>query len=168
MLQSEFSSKLMGLMLFTAIQFSLSTSDCVRLLLRLKCIASFPTLRVSSPFCTSIRVAPIAKKGLPNNRGTYVSSSILMTTKSTGKMNFPTLISTSSRTPSGCAIDLSAICSEIVVGVSSPKLNLCTNDKGLKLMLAPKSYKAFLNSYFPIVQGMVKLLGYFILVGRLF
>ena len=91
-----------------------------------------------------------------------------MTTKSTGKRNFPTLTSTSSRTPSGYAIDLSAICSVIAVGVSSPKFNLCTTDKGIKLMLPPDSHKAFLNSYFPIVQGMVKLPGSFILAGRLF
>ena len=97
-----------------------------------------------------------------------MSSSIFMTTKSTGKINFPTLTSKSSRTPSGCAIDLSAICSVIDVGVSFPKINLCTTDKGTKLMLAPKSHKTFLNSYFPIVQGMVKLPGSFILAGRLF
>ena len=110
----------------------------------------------------------VVKKGLHNNRGTCVSSSIFMTTKSTRKMNFPTLTSTSSRTPSGCAIDLSTIYNVIAVGVSSPKLNLCTTDKGIKLMLAPESCKAFLNSYFPIVQGMVKLSGPFILAGRLF
>ena len=40
-----------------------------------------------------------------------------MITKSTGKMNFPTLTSTSSRIPYGCAIDLSAICNVISVGV---------------------------------------------------
>ena len=97
-----------------------------------------------------------------------MSSSIFMITKSTRKMNFPTLTNTSSRTPFGCAIDLSAICSVIVVGVSSPKLNLYTTDKGIKLMLAPESHKAFLNSYLPIVQGMVKLPGSFILAGRLF
>ena len=97
-----------------------------------------------------------------------MSSSIFMTTKSTGKMNFLTLTSTSLRTHSGCAINLSAICSVITVGVSSPELNLYTTDKGIKFMLAPESHKAFLNSYFPIVQGMVKMSGSFILAGRLF
>ena len=123
---------------------------------------------VSSLFCTSIRAALVAKKGLPNSKGTCVSSSIFMTTKSTGKMNFPTLTSTSSRTPSGYAIDLSTTCSVISVGVSSPKLNLYTTDKGIKLMLALESHKACLNLYFPIVQGMVKLSGSFILADRLF
>ena len=94
-----------------------------------------------------------------------MSSSFLIITKSTGKMNFPTLISTSSRTPSGCAIDLSAIYNVIVVGVSSPKLSLRTTDRGIKFILAPESHKAFLNSYFPMEQGMVKLPGSFIFSG---
>ena len=88
-----------------------------------------------------------------------------MITKSTGKMNFPTLTSTSSRIPSGYAIDMSAICNVIVVGVSSPKLSLCTIDSDIKFILAPESHKAFLNSYFPMEQGMVKLPGSFIFVG---
>ena len=155
-------------MLSTAIQFSASTSGYVKLLLRLNCTASSPTLNVNSPLCTSIKAVPVARKGLPNSRGTYVSSSIFITTKSTGKINFPTLTSTSSRTPSGYAMDLSTIYSVIVVGVSSPKLSLCTIDKGIKLMLAPESYKASLNSYFSMEQGMVKLPGSFIFASRLF
>ena len=155
-------------MLSIAIQVSASTSGCVKLLWRLNCTASSPSLSVSSPFYTLIKAAPIAKKGLPNSKGTWVSSSIFITTKSIGKINFPTLTSTSSRTPSGCAMDLSAIYSVIVVGVSSPKLSLCTTDKGIKLMLAPKSHKASLNSYFPMEQGMVKLHGSFIFAGKLF
>ena len=47
----------------------------------------------------------------------------------------------------------------IAVGVSSPKLSLCTTDKGINLMLAPKSHKASFNSYFPMEQGMVNLPG---------
>ena len=116
-----------------------------QVLLRLNCTASSPTLSVSSPFYTSIKAASVAKKGLPNSRGTWVSSFIFITTKSTGKINFPTLTSTSSRTPSGCAMVLSSICNVIVVGVSSPKLSLCTTDKGIKLMLALESHKASLN-----------------------
>ena len=82
-----------------------------------------------------------------------------MITKSIGKINFSTLTSTSSRTPSGRAMDLSVICNVIAIGMSSPKLNLYTTDKGIKLILAPESHKAFLNSYFPMEQGMVKLPG---------
>ena len=43
----------------------------------------------------------VSRKGLPSSSGTCLSSSISITTKSTRKMNFPTLISTSSRIPSG-------------------------------------------------------------------
>ena len=125
-------------------------------------------MRVSSPFFTSIKATPMARKGLPSSGGTYVSSSISITTKSTGKTNIPTLMSTSSRNPSGCAIVLSVIYMVIIVGVSSAKLSLFITDSGIKLMLAPESHKAFLNSTFPIVQGMVKLLGSCILTGRLF
>ena len=123
---------------------------------------------MSSPFSTSIKVAPVARKGLPRSNGTCVSSSISITTKTTGKMNFPTLMSTSSRTHSSCAIVLSTICKVIAVGVSSPKLSLFTTDNAIKLMLALESHKAFLNSKFPMVQGMVKLLGSRIFSGKLF
>ena len=119
----------------------------------LKCTASSPTLRVSSPFFTSIKATPVARKGLPSSSGACVSSSISMTTKSTGKMNFPTLMSTSSMTSYGCAIVLSAISKLIVVGVSFPKLSLLTTNKGIKLMLAPESHNAFLNSKIPNGAG---------------
>ena len=52
------------------------------------------------------------------------------------------------------------------MGVSSPKLSLLTIDKGIKLMLAPKSHNAFPISEFPIVQGIVKLLGSYIFIGK--
>ena len=136
--------------------------------INIKYTASSPTLSVISLFCTSIKAAPVAKKGLPSNKGTLVSSSICMITKSTGKMNFPTLTSTSSRMPSGYAIDLSSICNVIAVWVSSPKFSLCTTDRGIKFILAPESHKAFLNSYFPMEQGMVKLPGSFIFVGSFY
>ena len=152
----------------TILQFVFSQSNCFRLLIKLKCTASSPTMRVSSPFLTSIKAAPMARKGLQRINETCVSSSISITTKSTGKMNFPTLISTSSRTPSSCAIVLFAICKVIAMGVSYPKLSLFTTDNGIKLMLAPESHKAFLNSKFPMVQGMVKLPGSYIFSGKLF
>ena len=151
-----------------AIKLFAFTSGCSRLLLILKCTASFPTLSVSSPYCTSTKAAPVAKKSLPNNKGTWVSSTICMITKSIWKMNFPTLKSTSSRMPSSYAIDRSTICNVMAVGVSSPKLSLCTTDRGIKLILAPKSHKSFLNSYFPMEQGKVKLPGSFIFGGSFF
>ena len=94
-----------------------------------------------------------------------MSSSIFLIKKSTGKKNFPTLTSTSSRTPSGYAIDLPAICNVIAVEVSSPKLSLSTTNRGIRFILALESHKAFLNSYFPMDQGMVKLSRSFIFAG---
>ena len=141
MIQSEFNSSLKRLVFLTAIQLSDFTLGCSRLLLILNCTASSPTLSVSSPFCTSIKAAHVARKDLPSNKGTWVSSSIFMTTKSTGNTNFPTLTSTSSRMPSGCAIDLSSICNVIAVGVSSPKLSLYTTDRGIKLYLLQNHIK---------------------------
>ena len=123
-------------------------------------------MRVNSHFFTSIKAAHVAKKGLPNISGTCLSSSISITIKYIGKMNFPTLISTSSRIPSGWANFLSAICKVMVVEVSSPKLSLLTTNKGIKLMLAPESHSAFPISEFPILQGIVKLHGSCIFSGK--
>ena len=151
------SSELIGIFVSTNSQSALLSSGYFRLSLRLKCTASSPTLRFSSPFFTSINVAPVAKKGLPNNSGTCLSSSIFMTTKSTGKTNFPTLISTSSRIPSGWANVLSAIYMVMAVGVSSLKISLLATNRGIKLMLALESHSVFPMSAFPIMQGIVKL-----------
>ena len=147
----------MGTIISTILQSVLSHSDCFKLFFRLKCISYSPTLRVSSPFFTSIKATPVATKGLPSNSRTCVSPSISIATKSTGKINFPTLMSTSSRTPSSYVIVLFAFCRVIFVGVSSPKLSLFTTDSGIKLMLAPESHKAFLNSTSPIVHVLQKL-----------
>ena len=152
----------------TVLQSVLSFLDYFRLFFRLKCTASSPTLRVSSPFFTSIKAAPMVNNGLPSSSGTCVTSSMSITTKLIRKINFPTLMSTSSRTPYGCAIVLCAMFRVIFLGVSSPKLSVFTIDSGIKLMLALESHKAFLNSTFPIMQGMAKLLGFCIFTGRLF
>lgn len=61
------------------------------------------TLIVSSHFCTSIRVFPVAKKSLPSIMGTFLSVSKSSTMKSIGKMNLSTFTSTSSNFPSGYA-----------------------------------------------------------------
>ena len=108
---------------------------------------------------------PIVGGGGVTSR-TCLSSSISIITKSTGKMNFPTLISTSSRMPSSRAKVMSAICRVMVVGVSFPKPSLLTTDKGIKLMLAPKSHSAFPISKFPILQGIMKLPRSYIFSGK--
>ena len=158
----------MGTIVSIVLQSILSHSVCFKLLFKLKCTASSPTLRVSSHFFTSIKAVPMARKGLPSSSGTCVSSSMSITTKSTGKIKFPTLMTTSLRTPSGYAIVISSICRVIFMGVSSPKLSLSTTDSGIKLMFAFKSHIVFLNSTFLIMQGMVKLPGSCIFTGRLF
>ena len=147
----------MGIFFFYNLKISIIKFWLFQTMMRLKCNASSPILRVSSPFFTSIKDVVVAKKGLHNNSGTCLSSFTSITTKSTGKMKFPTLISTSSRMPSGWAKVLSAIYRVMAMGVSSPKLSLFTTNKGIKLMLAPKSHSAFPISEFPILQGIVKL-----------
>ena len=52
------------------------------------------------------------------------------------------------------------------MGVSSPKLSLLTIDKGIKLILAPESHSAFPILEFLIVQGIVKLPGSYIFIGK--
>ena len=59
-----------------------------------------------------------------------------------------------------------AICKVMDVGVSSPKLNILTIDKGIKLLLAPKSHSAFPISEFNVVHGIVKLLESCIFSGK--
>ena len=61
---------------------------------------------------------------------------------------------------------MSAIYRVMVVGVSSPKLNLLTIDKGIKLTLALKSHSAFPILEFPIVHKIVKLLRSYIFFGK--
>ena len=109
----------------------------------------------------------MARKGLSSSNGTCLSCSMFITTKYNGKINFPTLMSTSSKIPSGCTIYLSTICKVIVVGVSSPKLGLFTTDNIIKLMFVLESHKALPNSMFPMMQGMVKLPGSYIFIGKL-
>ena len=52
------------------------------------------------------------------------------------------------------------------MGVSSPKLSLLTTDKGIKLMLDLKSHNVFPISEFPMVQGIMMLLGSYIFTGK--
>ena len=52
------------------------------------------------------------------------------------------------------------------MGVSFLKLNLLTTYKGIKLMLAPESHSVFPILDFPMVQGIVKLSGSLIFMGK--
>ena len=62
--------------------------------------------------------------------------------KSAGKMNLSNFTNTSSMTPLGYLIDLSANYKEIVVGFTSPRPNFLKAERGIRLILAPKSHKA--------------------------
>jgi hypothetical protein len=77
--------------------------------------------------------------------------------KSAGKMNLPTFSRTSSIIPFGSFSDQSANCSVTVVGLASPKSSFLKIVKGIRLMLAPKSHRAFLNIASPMEHGIVKL-----------
>ena len=48
-----------------------------------------------------------------------------------------------------------------MVGRASPNHNRRNIDTGMRLILAPRSHKAFLKMEFPIVHGIVKLPGSF-------
>ena len=52
-----------------------------------------------------------------------------------------------------------------MVGRASPNPNRLNIDSGMRLILAPRSHKAFSKMEFPIVHGMVKLLGSFSFCG---
>nr|GFC94328.1 hypothetical protein [Tanacetum cinerariifolium] len=121
--------------------------------------SSFTLRVISSPY-TSIKARPVLKNDLPKIRGTLGSASKLTTTKSVGKWNFPTLTNTSSVTPLGQAIDLSSSSRVIRVGVSSGSESFFQIDKGMRLMLAPKSARAWHTSIPRKSQGIRNLPGF--------
>ena len=87
------------------------------------------------------------------------------TVKSAGKINLSTFTSTSSITPCGCFNDLSASYRVTVMGLASPNRSRLKIDKGMRLILAPKSHKALSKIEFPILHGIVKLPGSFSFCG---
>src|ERR1044072_5468901 len=126
---------------------------------------SSATLKSIIPSSISIKALPVARKGLPKMRGTLVYSSISNTTKSTGNINLSTLTSTSSIIPYGLLMDLSANCSVIIVGVTSPISSLSDIVRGIRFILAPKSHRAFSMATPSMLTGTVKLPGSFNLGG---
>ncbi|XP_015960408.1 photosystem II CP47 reaction center protein-like [Arachis duranensis] len=95
----------------------------------------------------------MAKKGLPNMMESFPSSSKSRTTKSAGNMNFSTLTRRFSTTPLGITIDLSASCKVILIGFTSSINNLLIIDKGIRLILDPKSHNALSMDTLPMVQA---------------
>ena len=83
----------------------------------------------------------IQKGSSKNNRHTIVLG-ISRITKSIKIVTFATTTRTSSQIPTGIAVDLSAICKDISVGVGLFKSSLLYKEKGITLTPAPKSHKA--------------------------
>ena len=77
----------------------------------------------------SITAHAVFKKGLPRMTGILLSSGISRITKSVKIVTFATTTGTSSQTPMSIAVDLSAICKEISVGVNLFKSRLRYKDK---------------------------------------
>ena len=74
-------------------------------------------------------------------------------------MNLSTLTNTSSIIPLGYLKDQSASYRVTIVGLSSPKPSFLKMERGIKLMLAPRSQSALSNTTFPIQHGIMKLPG---------
>ena len=91
----------------------------------------------------------MAKNGLLRRIGISLSSSMSKTMKFIGKINLSTLIETFLIMPLGYLRDLSASCRVRVVGLASPRSSFLNMDRGIKLMLDPRSHSAFLNVVFP-------------------
>ena len=100
--------------------------------------------------------------------GIFLFSSISNTMKSAGKMNLSTFTRTSSITPLECFKNLSANWSVTVVGRASRNHRRLNMDKGMRLILAPKSHEALSKMAFLMVQGIVKLHGSFSFYGSFF
>ena len=66
-------------------------------------------------------------------------------------MNLSTFTSTSSKTPLGYAMDLSANYNVTLNGVGSLSPNFYKIEKDIKLILAPKSHNTLLKFMLPIV-----------------
>src|SRR3954468_10869480 len=71
-------------------------------------------------------------------------------TKSFKIVTFATTTGTSSQIPTGIAVDLSAICKDISVGVNLFKSSLRYKERGITLIAAPRSHNTTGISYFAI------------------
>src|SRR3989337_379688 len=86
----------------------------------------------------------IQKGSTKDDRHTVVLGYIKIT-KSVKIVTFATTTGTSSQILMGIAVDLSAICKEISVGVNLFKSSLRYKEKGITLTPAPRSHKAVLT-----------------------
>src|SRR3954462_7462450 len=93
----------------------------------------------------SITAPAVFKKGLPRIIDILSSSGISRITKSVKIVTFATTTRTSSQIPTGIAVDLSAICEDLSVGVNLFKSSLQYKERGITLTPAPRSHKAVLT-----------------------
>ena len=100
--------------------FSIALMQCTRYCFFGKCsVCSLPlTWKVTLPLLQSITAPAVFKKGLPRMTAMASSSGISKITKSVKIVVLATTTGTSSQMPIGKAVDLSAICREISVGVN--------------------------------------------------
>lgn len=126
---------------------------------RLKLASSSCTLTFICPFSILIIICVFFMNVFPRIRGISSSYSVSMTTKSTGNGNLSIFTSTSSVTPKGCSTDLSAYFRVIFVFFSLISPIFLTIDKGIRLMLTPKSISYFLTLIVPIIKVNVTLHG---------
>lgn len=88
--------------------------------------------------------------------------------KFAGNTKLSTFTKTTLILPSEYLIDQSTSCKVTVVERVAPTPRRLNTDRGIRLMLAPKSQSALPTLTPPIEQGMVKLLGSLSLVGKTF
>jgi len=135
---------------YTSSQLTLSNSSKIaNCLCRLKIFNStvmFPKDSFSIPFLQLIRAFEVVRKGQPRMTDICASQLVIdpvyRTTKSTGYMNSPTLIKTSSTKPLGALVERSVNWKIILVGFNSPNPSFSYTEYGSKLTLAPKSNNA--------------------------
>ncbi|GJU11054.1 hypothetical protein Tco_1133450 [Tanacetum coccineum] len=123
----------------------------------LNVMVSFPTLKLNFHSCTSIMAHAVARNGRPRMIGTNLSSSISKTMKSIRKMNLPTFTKRFSQTPMGYLTDRPASWILILVGLNLEIPNRWKRECGIRLILAPKSARAFFTARGPMRHGNVKL-----------
>ncbi|GJY38479.1 hypothetical protein Tco_0424843 [Tanacetum coccineum] len=97
----------------------------------------------------------VARRGLPRMTGILKSSIMSSMTKSIGRINLSIFMSRFLTIPFGMHLVSSAISITILIGSSFPIPKLLNIEKGIMLMLAPRSTKALLKSNLPIEHVVV-------------
>ena len=108
----------------------------------------------------------VSMKGQPRIRGISVSSSMSIITKSIRKVDCFNFTRTSSTTPQGRVIKWFASCSVILIGTTFKFPSLLHIERGIKLMLAPRSMKVFPTEVVLVDHGIVALPGSLNFCGR--